>query len=112
MAGQMQSEEDLITNAGIADGFAVETDANMNSPISMPTGAQAVPIHAFESDPMSGPGQTSSNDHLHARDRKRRLTSNSDASRLHRARSGGAIRLDANAHINSVGCSCCVSITM
>lgn len=97
MTGQVPSEEELIASAGIADGSAAENVANMNPPMTRPTGGRVVQVHTSENDPMLGYGQTSLSDHPNARDRKRRLTSNSDASRLQRTRSGGAIRPEANA---------------
>lgn len=97
MTGQVPSDEEIIASAGIADVPAAENVANMNPPITRRTGGQAVQMHISESDPLLGSGQTSSNSHPHARDRKRRLTSNSDASRLQRTRSGGEIQPEANA---------------
>ncbi|KAJ5890451.1 uncharacterized protein N7473_006679 [Penicillium subrubescens] len=96
MIGQVPSEEEIIANAGSTDVLTVEHGANLNRPSTRPTDGQAVQMHTSENDPLLVSGQTISNDHPHARDRKRRLTSNSDASRLQRTRSGGAIRPDAS----------------
>lgn len=68
----------------------------MNPPTGRPTGGQPVQTpNSSEDGPVLGSGEASSNNYIPAQDRKRRLTSNSDASRLQRTRSGGAIRPEA-----------------
>jgi hypothetical protein len=69
----------------------------MNPSTGRSTGGQAAQMHtSSENDPMLDYGQTNSNIHPYARDRKRRLTSNSDASRVQRTHSGGAIQPEAS----------------
>ncbi|OOQ86157.1 hypothetical protein PEBR_22667 [Penicillium brasilianum] len=97
MTGQVPSEEEAIASAGIADVSIVDHE-NVNPPAGRPIDAQAVqtPVSP-ESDFLLDFAEASSNNYIPPQDRKRRLTSNSDASRLQRTCSGGAIRPEASA---------------
>lgn len=99
MTGRVRLEDDFIASAAIYDVSAADHTANMGPPTGRPTGGAAVHMPtSSESGPMLGSEQDILNNHVHARYRKRRLTSNGDASRLQRTRSGGAIRPEGNAN--------------
>lgn len=97
ITGRVPSEENVIPNAGIADTSADEMNANMNLRTGGPTGGTAMQMSSSpETSSILVSEQSSSNAHPQGRDRKRRLTSDNHADRLHRTRSGGAIRQEVN----------------